>query len=89
MPKPMFDAENLCEVTSWRGVAKDPKTDPGKASRAGHLALVHEGGHYATVEAPRKDNLLVPVYENGRVLKTYTFAEVRANAAKALADGRL
>lgn len=74
---------------SWRGVAKDPKTDPGKASRAGHLALVHERGQYATVEAPRKDNLLVPVYENGRVLKTYTFAEVRANAMKALGDWRL
>jgi nicotinamide phosphoribosyltransferase len=69
---------------SWMGVAKDPKTDRTKASMPGRLALVHEAGRYATVEAPRKDNLLVPVYENGRVLKTYTFEEVRANAMKGL-----
>ena len=31
----------------------------------------------------------MPVYENGRVLKTYTLDEVRANASKALEERRL
>lgn len=69
---------------SWVGIHKNPKTDPTKASMAGKLALVREQGEYRTVEAPRKDNILVPVYENGRVIKTYTWDEVRANAKKGL-----
>lgn len=28
----------------WRSVYKDPKTDPGKVSKRGRFALVHEGG---------------------------------------------
>jgi nicotinamide phosphoribosyltransferase len=64
----------------WVDVSKDPATDSGKRSKRGHLALVHEGGHYATVRGPRKDDHLVPVFENGAVLKTYTMAEVRQNA---------
>lgn len=69
---------------TWVGVYKNPKTDPTKASMAGKLALVREQGELRTVPAPRNDNLLVPVYENGRVLKTYTWDEVRANAKKGL-----
>ncbi len=65
---------------TWIDVSKDPATDSGKRSKRGHQALVHEGGHYATVRGPRKDDLLVPVFENGVVLRTYTMAEVRHNA---------
>jgi nicotinamide phosphoribosyltransferase len=68
----------------WVDVSKDPVTDTGKRSKKGHLALVHEGGAYATVRAPRKDDLLVPVYENGRLLRTYTLDEVRAAAMRGL-----
>ena len=70
---------------AWVDVSKDPVTDKGKRSKKGHLALVHEGGAFSTVLAPRKDDLLVPVYENGQVLRTYTFDEVRAEAEKGLA----
>lgn len=70
---------------TWRGIRKNPKTDPTKASRALiNPALVREKGQWETVEGPRMDDQLVPVFENGRVLKTYTFEEVRANARKAL-----
>jgi nicotinamide phosphoribosyltransferase len=69
----------------WVDVSKDPVTDTGKRSKKGHLALVHEGGAYSTARAPRKDDLLVPVYENGRVLRTYTMDEVRAEAARGFA----
>jgi nicotinamide phosphoribosyltransferase len=66
----------------WIDVAKEPVTDTGKRSKRGHLALVREGGALTTVRAPRKDDLLVPVYENGKVLRRYTLDEVRANAAR-------
>jgi nicotinamide phosphoribosyltransferase len=68
----------------WIDVSKDPVTDTGKRSKKGHLALVHEGGAYATVRAPRKDDVLVPVYEDGRILRTYTLDEVRAAAMRSL-----
>ena len=68
---------------AWLDVSKDPVTDTGKRSKKGHLALVHEGGAYTTTRGPRKDDLLVPVYEDGRVLRTYTLDEVRAAAARA------
>jgi nicotinamide phosphoribosyltransferase len=66
----------------WVDVAKEPATDRGKRSKAGRLALVREGGKLATVAAPRKDDLLAPVFEDGRVLRTFTLDEVRANAAR-------
>jgi len=69
----------------WIDVSKDPVTDSGKRSKKGHLALVRQAGTFATVRAPRADDLLVPVYEDGRVLKRYTLDEVRANAAAGLA----
>lgn len=67
-----------------RRVFKDPVTDPGKRSKAGRLALVRENGKMVTVEGEPKDDLLVPVFENGQVLRRYTLDEVRANAMKGL-----
>jgi nicotinamide phosphoribosyltransferase len=66
----------------WFDVSKEPATDMGKRSKQGHLALVRENGEYKTVRAPRNDDQLVPVYENGRVLKTYTLEEVRQCAMR-------
>ena len=37
------------------------------------------------MRGPRKDDALVPVYEDGRLLKTYTLDEVRAQAARGIA----
>lgn len=69
---------------AWVDVSKDPVTDHGKRSKKGHLALVHEGGAFSTVRSPRKDDLLVAVYEDGRILRRYTLDEVRAEAARGL-----
>jgi nicotinamide phosphoribosyltransferase len=66
-------------------VFKDPKTDPEKRSKAGRMSLVHRGGGYQTVEGDASDSLLVPVFENGAVLKTYTLDEVRKNAGREFA----
>jgi nicotinamide phosphoribosyltransferase len=68
----------------WIDVSKEPATDTGKRSKKGHLALVREGGAHSTVRGPRKDDLLVPVYENGEVIRTYTLDEVRGEAARGL-----
>jgi nicotinamide phosphoribosyltransferase len=65
-------------------VFKDPVTDAGKRSKQGRLALVNRGGKLQTVSAPAGGDLLVPVFENGHVLKSYTLDEVRANANKGL-----
>lgn len=65
----------------WRAVMKDPVTDPGKRSKAGRLALERTGEGYRTVprEAASHD-LLEPVFRDGEVLRTQTFADIRARA---------
>lgn len=65
-------------------VFKDPVTDNGKRSKQGRLSLVQEDGRFRTVEGGRKDDSLVPVFENGKILAQYTFEEVRANAMRGL-----
>ncbi|HEX3771768.1 MAG TPA: nicotinate phosphoribosyltransferase [Polyangiaceae bacterium] len=69
---------------TWVDVSKSPATDMGKRSKRGHQALVREGAGYQTVRGPRADDLLVPVFESGVVLKTYDLETVRANAARGL-----
>ncbi|KAK7102512.1 nicotinamide phosphoribosyltransferase-like [Littorina saxatilis] len=64
-------------------VFKQPITDLGKKSKKGRLTLEYQDGKLATVEEgkgdPKKD-ILVTVYENGKLLRDYTFDEVRQNA---------
>lgn len=67
-------------------VFKDPVTDRDKKSKAGRLDLVNEGGTYNTVRLENGDiaapnTAMVTVYENGKVLQTWTLDEVRARAA--------
>jgi nicotinamide phosphoribosyltransferase len=76
-------AFKLCEATvGGRAVpvAKSPVTDTGKASKSGHLDLVMVDGRYQTVPGPRPDSALVTVFENGEILRRWTFDEVRARA---------
>lgn len=74
-----------------RAVYKQPATQTGdynKASKAGDISLYKKhNGEFMTLtkyEAAWKGNMvaeeaLVPVYENGKLLKDYTLDEVRAN----------
>ncbi len=73
----------------WVQVFKDPITDQGKRSKKGQLKLVKtllDGKpHFFTAQDDEPDfsqlrDTLVPVYEDGEVLLTYTLAEVRSNA---------
>lgn len=69
----------------WRDIRKNPASDPSKKSKAGILRLLRTGNSYTTTsEKGFIDNgvdVLTPVYENGDVLKTWSLAEVRANAS--------
>jgi nicotinamide phosphoribosyltransferase len=77
---------------NWIDVQKDPITDPGKRSKAGCVSLWKSGGEYVSaVDQPKGwsdrgfgpfTQVLETVYENGKLIKEITFAEVRANASK-------
>ncbi|XP_076448009.1 nicotinamide phosphoribosyltransferase-like [Babylonia areolata] len=64
-------------------VFKQPITDLGKKSKKGRLTLECQEGKYITREEgsgnPEKD-VMVTVFENGKLLREYTFDEVRRNA---------
>lgn len=72
----------------WRDVYKDPVTDPGKTSKKGRLMLYRNqrDGSYCTAAAGSlADNAdwqaaLVPVWENGKLLADWRFADVRARS---------
>ncbi len=54
-----------------------------KTSKAGRLKLVREGNSYKTVgenDSPELKDELIPVFENGELLKEYSFEEVREKA---------
>jgi nicotinamide phosphoribosyltransferase len=67
----------------WVDVFKDPVTDPGKASKKGRLDLVRDGTTHEYVTYPMgpagaaRNSELVEVFRDGRLLKDWTFNEVR------------
>ncbi|XP_066988702.1 nicotinamide phosphoribosyltransferase-like [Macrobrachium rosenbergii] len=70
-------------------VYKEPVTDPGKTSKKGRLALHLVNGNYTTTSANEGDpeeDLLVPVFENGELLKEYTLEEIRERAELNISD---
>ena len=79
----------------WIDVYKDPVTDKGKQSRRGRMTLLkhRESGSYRTVsiaedaasladlEMPAGfDDAMVTIWDGGRLVCDWTFAEVRARA---------
>jgi nicotinamide phosphoribosyltransferase len=85
----------------WADVYKDPKTDPGKRSKRGRLALVHNGtawNDYASktdFETVRienvngRTNLLRPVFRDGVLLVDETLETIRKRAAHNVENGSL
>jgi len=65
-------------------VYKKPITDPSKHSKKGLLSLeLDDKGKYITIEEGRgnaEKDLLETVFEDGALIKEYTFAQVRENA---------
>jgi nicotinamide phosphoribosyltransferase len=76
----------------WVDVFKDPVTDSGKASKKGRVTLWKSGGEWvSSVDEPTGWHdkatfgwypMLTEVYRNGKLIRDYTFEEVRANAKK-------
>jgi nicotinamide phosphoribosyltransferase len=86
----------------WIDVYKEPVTDKGKQSKRGRMTLLRhrELGTFQTVPVPPQaaslddvvkppgyEDAMVAVWENGKLLRDWTFAEVRSRAdATRLAD---
>lgn len=71
----------------WIDVYKDPITDNGKRSKRGILKLIGEKGNYITLTGDTDSyifqiaqDVLEPVFENGKMLRYTSFEEVRKNA---------
>ncbi len=72
----------------WQDVYKEPKTDSGKNSKRGRISLFQrKSGEYYSEKIEVVENnggtdveVLVPVFQDGKILKLYTFDEVRANS---------
>jgi nicotinamide phosphoribosyltransferase len=65
----------------WHDVQKDPITDQGKKSFAGRVTLMrNDSGSFYSGREDWVKSELVPVFENGEVLRTYTLEEVRNRA---------
>lgn len=66
-------------------VFKQPKTDPGKASKRGRLALIkNRSGGLETINRESlggRPNILVPTYQNGKILVAPTLDEIRQRCA--------
>jgi nicotinamide phosphoribosyltransferase len=74
---------------TWIEIQKVPKGDAMKRSKAGRLALQFIDGDYQTV--PRdsiaaEDNVLVPVFRDGKMLRIYNFAELKARSERRTPD---
>ncbi|MFI4954576.1 MAG: nicotinate phosphoribosyltransferase [Gammaproteobacteria bacterium] len=64
----------------WQDVYKDPVTGPRKVSKKGRLALIKRDDQFKTIrveELADNTNILVPVFMNGKILREYTFSEIR------------
>jgi nicotinamide phosphoribosyltransferase len=64
----------------WIDVYKDPVTDSNKKSKSGRLALIKEDSLYKTIrqdQLANKDNLLKPVFRDGKLLVDYNFEDIR------------
>lgn len=75
----------------WRDASKSPVTDKVKHSKKGRLALVKDkAGKYMTIRkeelAAGQENLLKTVFEDGKVVHKYSFAEIRKRAAEGLEE---
>jgi nicotinamide phosphoribosyltransferase len=78
-------ASAVCVNGEWRDIAKSPTGAGFKASKRGRLALQYVDGDYRTVardSIPPEENLLVPVFRNGKLLKKWDFTELIANSER-------
>lgn len=84
-------------IVNGKGVniEKDPITDSGKRSKKGYLKLVRkqisnvpgeEWKNFVTLQSgdpgfEEAEDVLIPIFRNGEILKEFTFEEIRTNCA--------
>jgi nicotinamide phosphoribosyltransferase len=76
-------ASAVCVNGEWREISKTPTGSAFKASKKGRLALRRVGDSYETVprnSIPAEENVLVPVFRNGKLLKKWDFTELIARS---------
>lgn len=65
----------------WVNVQKDPITDSGKKSKAGRVTLYQaKDGTFSSGVEDWPKSALVEVFRDGKIVKEYSFEEVRANS---------
>lgn len=72
-------ASAVCINGEWRDIYKSPTGSDFKVSKKGRLALKYENGTYVTVprdSIPPEENVLIPVFRNGKLLKKWDFTEL-------------
>jgi nicotinamide phosphoribosyltransferase len=78
-------ANAVCVDGEWREIAKAPRYDTMKHSKAGRLALVYRDGDYQTVSrdsvAP-EENRLVTVFRDGQLVRKWDFSELIVNSER-------
>lgn len=71
---------------TWYPVYKNPKTDPGKQSKAGRFMVSNASGQFVTIPynhdentypQPQPGDILETVFENGEIKKEYNLKEIR------------
>jgi nicotinamide phosphoribosyltransferase len=75
----------VCVNGSWMDVHKTPTGSAMKHSKPGRLALHFVNGDYRTVRRdsiPPEENVLEPVFRNGRLLRMWRFDEVIARSER-------
>ena len=78
-------ASAVCINGKWKDISKAPTGDPMKHSKAGRLALQYVDGDYRTVRRktiPPEENLLQPVFRNGKLLRKWDFTELIARSER-------
>ncbi|MFN3385127.1 MAG: nicotinate phosphoribosyltransferase [Candidatus Thermochlorobacter sp.] len=77
-----FKCSSITIQNEMRDVFKSPITDNGKQSKRGRLKLVKSGDLFKTVSLNESgEDILQTVFENGEVVRQYSFDEVKRNAA--------
>ena len=76
-------ANAVCVNGQWRHISKSPTGADFKVSKAGRQAVIRDGDTVKSVlrdSVRPEDNLLQPVFRNGKLLKKWDFTEVIANS---------
>lgn len=74
----------------WKEVGKSPITDMGKVSKKGRIKVLKDLGNKTWKTVPVNQPVswadqvvdpMIPVFENGQILKEYSFDQIRRNAS--------